>query len=147
VQPHHLPLLLASERFRSPDEREPLDRLRMQKGVFLLQMRGPTAWRNAFSFVPWDWGPFSHGLANTLTALQASTRLEEQAEPFRAYGDYRTTPDGEAEVADVVVRLAPEEHRFIRDVRRYVTTRSFSQLLREVYAAHPEYATRSRFRG
>src|SRR5262249_30104921 len=43
-----LPLLLASDRFASGEEREPLDRLRMQKGVFLLQMRGPTRWGQSF---------------------------------------------------------------------------------------------------
>ena len=39
-----LPLLLASDRCASPDEAEPLDRLRMQKGVFLLAMRGRPEW-------------------------------------------------------------------------------------------------------
>ena len=36
-----LPLLLASARSIEADETEPLDRLRMQKGVFLLEQRGP----------------------------------------------------------------------------------------------------------
>ena len=46
----HIPLLLASEQFAAEHELEPLDRLRMQKGVFLLMERGPESWRDLYSF-------------------------------------------------------------------------------------------------
>jgi len=36
---------------------------------------------------------------------------------------------------------------FIRSVRAYVTHKSFTQLLREVYAEYPEFATASQFSG
>jgi len=41
----------------------------------------------------------------------------------------------------------PPEMEFIRSVRAYVTHKSFTQLLREVYAEYPEFATASQFSG
>jgi uncharacterized protein YwgA len=66
VDRHLLPLLLASERFATDEETEPLDRIRVQKGVFLLEQRGPSSWRSLYTFSPYDWGPFSRDLAQEL---------------------------------------------------------------------------------
>jgi uncharacterized protein len=63
------------------------------------------------------------------------------------YGEYRTTPDGEKQVAAMLPDLPEPIAVFVKNTRRFVTTRSFSQLLQEVYAAYPLYATRSRFSG
>lgn len=140
-----LPLLLASDRFATADEREPLDRLRMQKGVFLLQMRGPLRWRDSFDFFPWDWGPYSRDLAQTVGELTRGELMETRSVEGRQYPTYRTTPEGERLLATMA--LMPEEMDFVRKVRRFVTSRAFNQLLREVYAEHPEYAVNSRFHG
>jgi hypothetical protein len=139
-----LPLLLASDRFASGDAGEPLDRLRMQKGVFLLQMRGPPRWQQTFAFVPWDWGPYSRELVRTVGELQQADLLEARAVEFREYPSYRTTAQGEEALA--AVEISREERAFLRQVRHYVTSRAFKQLLREVYAEYPEYARNSRFR-
>jgi uncharacterized protein YwgA len=142
-----LPLLLASDRFAPGSEREPLDRLRMQKGVFLLQMRGRQEWAELFPFEPYDWGPFSRELANAVTRLLGLGLLEKESLPNRRYGRYRTTAAGERVVDQAAVELTPEEHNFIASVRRLLTERSFTQLLRDVYAAYPDYAVNSRFQG
>lgn len=139
-----LPLLLASERFEREAESQPLDRLRMQKGVFLLEMGGPASWRQLFEFKPYDWGPYSRDLASSLTNLASDGYLEKDRVPRGRYHAYRTTPLGEDYISE---ELGDHEERFIADVREFVTSRPFAQLLRDVYAAHPEYATRSHFRG
>jgi uncharacterized protein YwgA len=148
MHPSHLPLLLAAELGHSPEEEaEPLDRLRMQKAVFILQMAGPEAWSDAFNFVAWDWGPFSRDLANELVVLQQQGLMETEPVQWRRYPRYKTTPEGE-KIAQKVASELDEKHRaFIRKVRRYVTSRSFSQLLREVYSRFPEFAVNSRFQG
>lgn len=140
-----LPLLLASTRFAAGDESQPLDRVRMQKGVFLLQMRGSEAWRGLFDFEPYDWGPYSRQLSSSVSHLLVDGMLEQDQQTSSGYSAYRTTPAGERAVSDLEGQLSPSELEFIRAVRRFVTTRSFNQLLRDVYAAHPEYATASRF--
>lgn len=142
-----LPLLLASPRFADANATEPLDRIRMQKGVFLLQQRGPTAWHDLFRFRPYDWGPYSADLAGRLVDLTSLHLLEREEVPGRRYQAYVTTATGEHVVDEEIVQM-PEPHaEFIRRVRSFVTTRPFAQLLRDVYAAFPAYAVNSRFQG
>ena len=141
-----LPLLLASDEYAPDHEFEPLDRLRLQKGVFLLQMRGPERWRSLYKYTPWDWGPYSRELASEVVHMVESGLLEEEPIGRRRYPRYRTTPEG----SDMLAHLgdvSATELEYVRRTRSYVTSRSFSQLLREVYAAYPKYAVASRFQG
>lgn len=146
MKPTALPLLLASDRFAPGQEREPLDRLRLQKGVFLLQMRGSSTWKALYEFMPWDWGPYSHDLARDVNHLVRRGLLEEERIQYRRYPRYRTTKDGEAIVKSLSAKLSTKERDYIGKVRAYVTSRSLSQLLREVYAEYPKYAEASRFK-
>ena len=102
MEPRDLPLLLASARFASEEEREPLDRIRMQKAIFLLEMQGPPAWRDAFEFSPYDWGPYSRVLTTTVNSLLADRLLEQTPVPHRRYSGYRSTEEGEVIVAQVL---------------------------------------------
>lgn len=148
VEPRYLPLLLASDRFAPSSEREPLDRLRFQKGVFLLQVGGTSGWRRLYEYVPWDWGPFSRDLAVEVNQLVWNGLLHEEPVQWRRYPRYRTSHEGDQVLdSEAFPYLTPEEVEYVRRVREYVTSRSFSQLLREVYQAHPQYAVASRFRG
>jgi uncharacterized protein len=142
-----IPLLLASERFLKDDETEALDRLRMQKGVFLLMMRGPEDWREAFDFAPYDWGPYSSLLTKTVRdELAEGTLSSIHFEGFR-FSEYRTTELGESVIAPIIDELDEKVVEFVAAVRSFVTRSSFSQLLKGVYSEYPEYATRSKFSG
>jgi uncharacterized protein YwgA len=147
VDRRYLPLLLASNRFAPSTEQEPLDRLRLQKGVFLLEMRGPEGWRGRYEYLPWDWGPFSRDLAVEVNDLVRHGLIEEKPVQRRRHPRYRTTTAGEEKLDHLVSALANHEKEYVRKVRAYVTSRSFSQLLREVYNTYPEYAVASRFQG
>ena len=142
-----LPLLLASDGCAAVDEAEPLDRLRMQKGVFLLVMRGQPEWKQTFEFTPYDWGPYSFDLARTVEGLLAEDLLTKEAFPGRNYSRYRTTQAGERLIAELTAGRPRDEQTFICATRKYVTSRSFARLLREVYKAYPDYAANSRFAG
>ena len=142
-----LPLLLASDRLASPDETEPLDRLRMQKGVFLLAMRGPEDWNGLFQFTPYDWGPYSFDLASTVEDLLAEGKLVKEAFPGRRYMRYRTSQAGERLIDELDGEVPAGEHAFVQATRRYVSSRSVARLLREVYKASPAFAVNSRFAG
>ena len=146
VDRRYLPLLLASDRFAPTSEREPLDRLRLQKGVFLLERRGPSAWHSLYVYVPWDWGPFSKDLAVDVNGLVQRGLLEEEPVQWHRYPRYRTTAAGEDKLDVLDPHLTEHEGEYVQKVRAYVTSRSFSQLLREVYNAYPEFAVASRFR-
>lgn len=147
MEPSQLPLLLAADELGAEVEREPLDRLRMQKGVFLLEMRGPRSWRDLHRFVPYDWGPYSRDLAAQVDELVDRELIFKERTAGRRYSRYRTTDAGDSEVSSILASLSQEQRNLIGEVRRYITNRSFNQLLREVYAAYPEYAGNSRFRG
>jgi uncharacterized protein YwgA len=142
-----LPLLLASDDNAGPSETEPLDRLRMQKGVFLLAMRGPEAWRDLFRFKPYDWGPYSFDLARTLEDLLADGLLVKEAFPGRRHMRYRTSQAGERLIDELADEITTDERAFVQATRRYANSRSFARLLREVYKAYPEFAVNSRFGG
>lgn len=141
--PRHLPLMLASKRFATPDEPEPLDRVRMQKAIFLLERRGPAEWRSFYEFRPYNWGPFSRDLARDLDELLAEGLMESHL-PGQ-YEAYKTTEAGETVVDPIAAMLDTARQMYVRHVRKFVTSRSFKQLLRDVYAAYPEFAVRSRF--
>ena len=143
-----LPVLLASSRTTpSGAERYPLDRIRMQKAVFLLTQRGPESWRSLYAYEPYNWGPYSGQLASDVRALTDAQALTIEPVAGSSYGQYRATAESERASASVWESLPEEHKKFLRDVRRYVTSRSFQSLLREVYAAYPKFAVKSQFSG
>lgn len=144
VDPDILPLLLASPRVAREDESQVIDRLRMQKAVFLMRERGPRAWRDAYDFEPYDWGPYSSGLSARVADLIERGLLVTERVGVRGYGSYRTTAAGERLLDNLAVPKTALD--FTASVRHFVTSRSFSKLLKDVYAAYPQYAANSRFR-
>lgn len=147
MRPEQLPLVLASSRLAGPEETQPLDRIRMQKAVFLVEQRGPSEWRNLYQFVPYNWGPFSAQLQGDLGRLVGDGRLELTAWDRGSYNSYATSALGEGEAAEILDDLDASSQAFLREVRRFVVTRSFNRLLRDVYREYPEYAVKSHYSG
>jgi uncharacterized protein len=140
-----LPLILCSQVVGGGSQQFPLDRIRMQKAVFLLSQRGSKAWRALYSYRPYNWGPYSSTLTADLERLVSGGALAVDPLPGSPYGSYATTPAGEHHARQVWYSLSDAEREFLRAVRSYVTSRSFNTLLREVYAAYPDFATASKF--
>jgi hypothetical protein len=67
-------------------------------------------------------------------------------EGFR-FAEYRTSEVGEKIIDSVFDDLDEKVVEFVTAVRSFVTKSSFSQLLKVVYSAYPQYATRSKFTG
>jgi uncharacterized protein YwgA len=139
--------MLMSQLAGNPGEPYPLDRIRAQKAVFLLTRRGSEAWKTLYNYQPYNWGPYSSQLASDLDRLVRLNCLEVAEVPGSRYGRYRTTIGGEDRAQQIWTGLKPSESEFIRSVRAYVTHRSFTELLREVYAEYPEFASVSYFSG
>ena len=138
-----LPLLLASRATASENDRERLDRIRMQKGVFLLVMRGSAAWRHLYEFRPYHWGPYCSDLVADLRGLVGDGRLADESTFPRSYGTYRTTSLGEETIE--AYQLSERELDYVGTVRSYIISQSFNSLLRGIYKAYPNYATNSVF--
>lgn len=142
-----LPLLLCSRQAATADGQHPLDRIRMQKAVFLLTRRGALGWRELYAYKPYDWGPYCRDLVDDLDALAAQGLVRVSQSMGTKYGPYVLTEQGQA-LADASWRaLRSEEQSFLTTVRGYVTSKDFNGLLREVYAEYPEYASESIWSG
>lgn len=142
-----LALALASTNAARASEKHPLDRIRMQKAVFLLVQRGADEWKSSYRYEPYNWGPYSSDLNTELRELLYRGELEEAEVPGSRHGAFQTTAQGEVQAAATWASFTPPQQDFVRSVRAYVTSRSFAQLLREVYAEYPTFASKSLFAG
>jgi hypothetical protein len=124
---------------------EELDPVRVQKGMFLLSKRGPA--RGLYAFRAYDWGPFSSAIYSDLDALVAQGYLDRQRVPGRTWCTYRVTPSGHEVASGMAQQIGAANVGWLRSAREFLTTRSFAQLLREIYEEYPDFAVNSRFGG
>lgn len=143
-----LPLLLSSRAAGQESGPHPLDRIRIQKAVFLLVQRGAPAWRDVYEYHPYNWGPYCRDLTDDLAALvQAGILRISHADRASTYGRYVATDLGEQVAARLWETLGRPEAEFIQHVFSYVTHKDFNGLLREVYDAYPDFARQSIWAG
>jgi uncharacterized protein len=124
---------------------EALDPIRVQKGLFLLSQRGPAA--ALYEFRPYNWGPFSSDVYSDLDDLTARGYLAGTRVPGRSWSTYTVTTLGHQRAGQVAARVGAPSVGWLRSAREFLTTRSFPQLLRDIYAAYPEFARNSHFAG
>ena len=117
------------------------DPIRLMKGAFLVAQRGPTEWRGFFHFEPYSYGPFDSSVYVMRDNLLARGLL--RAEKHGRYESYSLTEAGQARVDELKRSVPKQTADWTASVGRYVTSKSFSRLLREIYGAFPEFATRS----
>ncbi|SRR6266511_4774994 len=134
-------LLFMSAEALGVDGPPDLDPVRVQKGMFLLSRRGPA--RHLYTFRPYNWGPFSRDIYDDLDSLQADGLLQSQRRTGRSWRVYWTTDAGHDRAAAIAARLPKTDLDWLGKMRHYVTSRSFTRLLRELYEAYPEYKHRS----
>jgi uncharacterized protein YwgA len=137
-------LLLLDKVALDVDGPDSLDPVRIQKGMFLLSKRGPAP--EAYHFKPYNWGPFSRDVYADLDALQSSGLISAQWPAGQNWARYEPTQEGHARAAALVESLDEAHVTWMREARAFLTTRSFSRLLEDVYELFPEYATQSHFR-
>jgi hypothetical protein len=65
----------------------------------------------------------------------------------RDWQRYSPSPAGVEAAREFAESQKPVSVQWMGSCRRFLTERSFTQLLRDVYAAYPEYATASQFSG
>lgn len=122
-----------------------LDPVRIQKGMFLLSERGPA--RGLYGFRAYDWGPFSSAIYADLDTLTRHGYLSEERVLGRSWSTYKITIRGHEQAAAMASQLDGQAIAWLRQAREFLTTRSFAQLLREIYDLYPDYAVNSRFTG
>lgn len=131
------------------DAEVPLDPVRVQKALFLLAEEGDLPDGEAYSFEPYDYGPFSSSIYRDLQGLIASGCVREVEVQGYNWKRYAVTNRG-LERAQAQVDRFDGQHREV--LRRLATIKnelvglSFDALLRRVYDRYPDYAENSVFR-
>jgi hypothetical protein len=116
----------------------PLDAIRTMKSAFIVSQRGLPAWRELFEFEPYDYGPFDSSVYRTRDALLVEGLLERSG----PYDAVRLTLEGQARVTNLEEQIGGNAD-WLKRIGRWASSRSFAQLLREVYAEYPKFAANS----
>ena len=122
--------------------------VQIQKALFLFgQEVGDSIGTEFYSFEPYDYGPFDAAIYVDLRRMTSVGHVRGEWSPGRSWKNYAITGLGRNAVLvlehDADARLA----EFLGRTAVWVKGRSFSDLLRSVYAAYPEFAVNSVFRG
>ena len=123
----------------------PLDRVRIQKSLFLFAQRSKAPGGEKYDFVPYHYGPFSFDVYPDLDVLVGRGLVRLEYEPTSTSPRYSLTGSG-AHAVEELRRVAPPDRlRLLRSLRDWVTERSFRSLLDDVYRLYPQYAVNSVF--
>jgi hypothetical protein len=133
-------LLLIAE---GADGQFPLDPIRLMKGGFLAWKQGPSEWTPLFDFQPYDYGPFDSRIYRARDDLIRSGLLDVSSQG--RYDRYEVTPAGRERAAQLRASQPQPFVDFLSEIGSYVTSRSFADLLREIYEAFPPFAKHSVF--
>lgn len=130
----------------SPGAQFHADQIRIMKGMFLLSKEGPSEVQDLYAFEPYDYGPFDVGIYHDLDAAQAQGLIQSRTVGGTNRRVFQLTSTGEARAAEFRRQASQAALRAVEEVKKLVTSLSFTDLLSYVYERHPEYAVRSRAR-
>lgn len=116
----------------------PFDAIRTMKSAFIVSQRGLPEWRGLFEFEPYDYGPFDAAVYRSRDSLLSQGFLQRSG----GYDACVLTGEGRERAGELESQLA-ENADWLKRIGRWACSRSFAQLLREVYSEYPEFAARS----
>jgi DNA-binding PadR family transcriptional regulator len=125
------------------EKSEPLDRIRIMKGLFLLSREVPKL-ANLFHFEPYLYGAVSFDVYTELDALEHDgfVRTTEEFSNER-WNRYLLTSKGMVGAREASKNLPADIRDRIDSIKRYVTSKQTYELLKEIYAKYPAFAKRS----
>ena len=124
---------------------DPIDPIRIQKGMFLFAMTAEAPQDQRYDFVPYNWGPCSFEIYEDLLDLLERGQIEELRACGASWHKYRRTATGHAAAGRVAKSKSLTSQKLsaaVADTRSSIQASSFDQLLKSVYDAYPEYATK-----
>ncbi len=124
------------------DRMEPIQ---IQKALFKFAHESGVPSAEQYEFIAYNWGPCSFAIYDDLAELRDGGLIE--FEPTgHGWNAYRLTIQGAQKTQELRRRAHANYLTTIDQVREYVTSRSFTDLLRDVYRQYPKFAERSLFR-
>ena len=122
--------------------------VQIQKTLFLFgQEVGGMLGTAFYSFEPYDYGPFDATIYDDLRWMMKEGHVREVWCPDRRRKNYLITKRGREAAVEFDRNTDARLTEFLARIVEWVKGRSFSDLLRSVYAAYPEFAVNSVFRG
>jgi len=141
----HLVLRLLNE----DDQNRINGRTRLQKLVFLAQQETSGSLPGEYSFIPYDYGPFSANLLHEVDDLKEDNLVEEQQVrgPNGKKYIYELTETGKEELSAESDNTNGDDIESIQDAAQYTeemfNNMPITRLLEYVYNNYPEYAEES----
>ena len=122
--------------------------VQIQKAMFLFgQEAGDRVGRDFYSFQPYDYGPFDAAIYADLRRMTRLGRTRGEWNPDRSWKAWSITVPGRDAAIALEIDADARLNDYLGRVVTWVTGKSFPELLRSVYAAYPEFAVSSVFRG
>jgi uncharacterized protein YwgA len=125
---------------------QPLDRVRIQKSMFLFAERSKAPDSEKYAFTPYHYGPFSFDLYPDLDRLVGDGLLRQESDPRSSSPRYSLTSAGRQTAAHLQQDAPADRAALLRALRDWVTARPFGVLLDDLYRMYPRYAVNSVFR-
>ena len=121
--------------------------VQIQKSLFLFgQEVGGSISTKFYSFEPYDYGPFDAAIYVDLRRMTNEGLVRGEWSPGQSWKSYAITPSGRKAALRLENGANARLTEFLGRIVVWVKGRSFSELLRSVYAAYPEFAVNSVFR-
>lgn len=127
---------------------EPMTPAQIQKAMFLMSAEARQLVGQPFyNFVPYNYGPFDASVYHDLDQLADNDLVTSAHFPGRSWKLYAVTPAG-IEAAARSKRVANKQGvNYLEKVVDWVSSMSFPQLVRAIYAKYPQYKANSVFTG
>lgn len=123
-----------------------LSPLQLQKALFLLGQKLPAEVHEDFySFIPYNYGPFDPSIYTDADSLVSESLIATRIVPGRTWMEYLATAQGLVRAEQLKANASPVARNYLEDVVQWARSQSFTQLLRAIYSAYPDYAVNSVF--
>lgn len=140
--------LLMSLLFTPEQFNKELDPIRIMKGLFILTMKIPDHFlKEKYSFVPYLYGPYCSEVYDDINLLSLKGYISINKNSGQSWLYYSLSKNGEDLAKTVLTSFDDKVAKFIFHIRSFIVSNSFNDLLKKVYAAFPDFATNSVFRG
>lgn len=123
---------------------ERLEPIQVQKTLFKFAEESGAEESERYDFEPYNWGPCSFDIYDDLAELREEGLVEFQPSG-RGWNVYHVTEKGTQAGLELRESVNSDLVSTMDDIREYVTSRSFSRLLKDVYSDYPSSAERSLF--
>lgn len=121
---------------------EPLDTIRIMKGLFITKQESGKPLENFYNFEPYLYGPCSFEVYDDIQNLLGSGLVEENRPCYRSY---RLTQRGIVHAAGIWGGLPSGMGDLLTKTKNLILSQTFSEMLNYVYSRWPDYAERSVF--